>query len=100
MVEATTGSAVPSARFSNCMSSSIEIFAHNVTANARVIDLQGCSGMSINLYCNDTMSASVSDDGGGSSGNSFIGYCRGSVSISGSSFTPDSFVRYVTTKQS
>ena len=97
-VEATTGTSVPAARFTNCMASSIQLFGHNIKGTS-FVSLIGCGGVALNLYNNDQATTSVTDDSGGGSRNSFIGYCRGSVTVSGETFTPDGFIRYLTTKQ-
>lgn len=97
-VEATTGTSTPAARLTNCNACTIQLFGHN-TGGPSFVSLVSCSGVALDVYNNDTAATSVTDDGSGASRNSFVGYCRGSVTISGETFTPDGFIRYLTNKQ-
>lgn len=98
-VESVTGTTVPAARFESTNTSHIELMGASITKATSFIQLSSCMGVQLDIYCNDTMATSVTDDSTAAARNSMIGYCRGTVTVSGVTFTPDGFVRYVTTSQ-
>lgn len=98
-VESVTGSTVPAARFDHSSVCKIELFGSSITSATAFIQLIQCGGMQLDIYCNDNMATSVLDDSGGAGRNSMLGYCRGTVTVSGTTFTPDAYVRPLTTAQ-